>query len=80
MIETYIDFARSLDLRMATTLSNEQIKTNENAGWMMIQCQLMEVKDAEGDLSYTYTLVYQRTKEQVVGNYGKKSDTTTEIS
>ena len=63
MIETYVDFATSDDLRFATDRANGAIRIAENAGWSMIQCQLIQAKDNDDDVMSTYSLVFQRTKE-----------------
>jgi hypothetical protein len=80
MIETYIDFVSSSDLRLATTKANEQIKTNDKAGWTMIQCQLLESSDEFEIKSFTYSMVYQRTKEKIVGNYATEEQSARAVS
>ncbi len=76
MIETYVDVVSSTDLRVATTQANEQIKTNDKAGWTMIQCQLIESSDELEIKSFIYSMVYQRTKEVVINkeNNGEQNE------
>lgn len=86
MIETYIDFATCDDLRVATDRANECIKIAEDAGWNMIQCQLIQAKDNADDVMSTYSLVFQRTKEvkarqqfEFGGEHAFKEQSTGEI-
>ena len=69
MIETYVDFARGSNLLEATDNANEMINRNEEAGWNMIQCQMIHLLEEEDLLSFIYSAVFQRTKEVVVSNY-----------
>lgn len=88
MIETYVDFATNEDIRLATDRANEVIKTAESAGWMMIQCQLLQTKDPEEDsVMNTYSIVFQRTKEvkikqkfELGGEHAYKEPSAEEVS
>jgi hypothetical protein len=59
--ESFIDYCSGVDILSATSRVNEQVKMNENAGWMMIQCQLIKEEQI-----YIYSTVYQRVKEQII--------------
>ena len=58
--ESFIDFSAGTDIAGATSRVNELVEINENAGWQMIQCQLLQ---HEG--MFIYSTVYQRVKEQI---------------
>lgn len=61
MIESYVDFVTDSCLDNATKLANEQIKRMQDGRWTMIQCQLIDAPSL-----YSYSLVYQKTKEEII--------------
>ena len=88
MIETYVDFASSEDIREATDDANLVIKRNENAGWNLIQSQLIQSCDEEDKFpKFIYSMVFQRTKEikarqqfEFGGEHAFKEQSSGEIS
>jgi hypothetical protein len=63
MIESYLDCVTGDTLIEAKELANEQMQRMINSNWMMVQCQHSYV---EKDKYHIYSMVYQRTKEQVI--------------
>jgi hypothetical protein len=80
--ESFIDYCAAPDILSATARVNELVKINEDAGWMMIQCQLLQHESM-----FIYSTVYQRVKEQIVkksceqliGEYAAQKQSSGEI-